>query len=83
MKKIFCIEQWLKSDDNHFKDGTFQGIMEDSWKLGAFDIVHEFDNEEDFKNELLKIINSGGIIGKVYVKEMPDDYKASLKIGEK
>jgi len=57
--------------------------MEDSWKLGAFDIVHEFDNEEDFKNELLKIINSGGIIGKVYVKEMPDDYKASLKIGEK
>ena len=83
MKTIYCIEQWWKSDDDHFKDGTFWGIMEDPWKLSAFDIVHEFDNEEDFKNELLKIINSGGIVGKVYVKEMPDDYKASLKIGEK
>lgn len=41
---------------------------------GAFEVVHEFDNEEDFKNEIINIINSCGIIGKVYIKEMPDNY---------
>jgi hypothetical protein len=80
MKKIYCIEQWWKSDGDHFKDGTFWGIMEDPWKIGAFDVVHEFDNEEDFKNELLKIINNGGIIGKVYIKEMSADYETTLHL---
>lgn len=83
MKKIYCVEQWWKPNDEHFRDGTFWGIMEDPWKLGAFDVVHEFDNEEDFKNEIINIINSGGIIGKVYIKKMSNDYKVSLKIGEK
>lgn len=80
MKKIYCIEQWWKSGDDHLKDGTFWGIMEDPWKIGAFDVVHEFDNEEDFKNELLKIINNDGTIGKVYIKEMPDDYEPTLHL---
>ena len=48
--------------------------MEAPWKFGAFEVVHEFDNEEDFKNEIINIINSCGIIGKVYIKEMPDNY---------
>ena len=74
MKKIYCIEEWLKSDDEHFRDGSFWGIMEEPWKLGAFEVVHEFDNEEDFKNEIINIINSCGIIGKVYIKDMPDNY---------
>ena len=79
MKKIYCIEQWLKSDDDHFRDGSFCGMTE-TWKLGTSDIVHEFDNEEDFKNEMINIINSGGIIGKVYIKEMHDEYKTSLNL---
>ena len=74
MKKIYCIEQWCKSNDEHFRDGSFWGIMEEPWKRGTFEVVHEFDNEEDFKNEIINIINSCGIIGKVYIKEMPDNY---------
>ena len=75
MKKIYCIEQWCKFNDEHFRDGSFWGIMEEPWKIGAFDVVHEFDNEEDFKNEIINIINNCGIIGKVYIKEMLDNYR--------
>lgn len=78
MKKIYCIEQWLKSDDEHFRDGSFWGIMEESWKRGTFAVVHEFDNEEDFKNEILNIINNCGIIGKVYIKEKSNNYRLLL-----
>lgn len=78
MKKIYCIEQWLKSDDEDFRDGSFWGIMEESWKRGTFAVVHEFDNEEDFKNEILNIINNCGIIGKVYIKEKPNNYRLLL-----
>ena len=73
MKKIYCVEEWLKSDDEHFRDGSFWGIMEEPWKLGTFEVVHEFDNEEDFKNEIINIINNCGIIGKIYIKEIPDN----------
>ena len=78
MKKIYCVEQWCKSNDDHFRDGTFWGIMEAPWKLGSFDVVYEFDNEEDFKNEIINIINNCGIIGKVYIKEMSDNYRPLL-----
>ena len=47
--------------------------MEAPWKLSAFEVVHEFDNEEDFKNEIINIINNCGIIGKIYIKEIPDN----------
>ena len=46
--------------------------MEKIVKYVAFDGM-EFDNEEDFKNEIINIINSCGIIGKVYIKEIPDN----------
>ena len=52
--------------------------MEAPWKFGAFEVVHEFDNEEDFKNEIINIINNCGIIGKVYIKEMSDNYRPLL-----
>ena len=32
MKKIYCVEQWCKSNDEHFRDGTFWGIMKEPWK---------------------------------------------------
>ena len=35
---------------------------------------------EEFKDEILKIINNGGIIGKVFIKEEPDNYKPSIKL---
>ena len=78
MKKIYCVEQWCKSNDEYFRVGTFLGIMEEPWKRGTFEVVHEFDNEEDFKNEIINIINNCGIIGKVYIKEMSDNYRPLL-----
>ena len=42
--------------------------------------IEEFDNEEVFKKEILRIINNGGIIGKVWIKEEPDDYEPLIKL---
>ena len=49
-------------------------------KLGCFDFIEEFDNEDVFKDELLRIINSGGIIGKAWIKEEPDNYNAVIRL---
>jgi hypothetical protein len=42
--------------------------------------VEEYDDEERFKNDILSIINRGGIIGKVWIKEEPDNYNVSIKL---
>lgn len=85
MKKIYCIEEWCKFEDGPreiFRDGSLWGwCHETPWKIGCDDILHEFDSEKEFTKKLLNIINNGGIIGKVYIKEMPEDYNTSLKIG--
>ena len=86
MKKIYCIETWWKEIDHegypkeYFKDGSFWAYQECPWKLGCFDFSEEFDNEEVFKKEILRIINNGGIIGKVWIKEEPDDYEPLIKL---
>ena len=85
MKKIYCIEEWCKFEDDPieiFRDGSLLcGCHETPWKIGCDDILHEFDSEKEFTENLLNIINKGGIISKVYIKEMPEDYNTSLKIG--
>jgi len=81
MKKIYCIEEWCKFEDGQreiFRDALLWGSHETPWKIGCDDILHEFDSEKEFTEKLLNIINKGGIIGKVYIKEMPDDYKLTL-----
>ena len=86
MKNIYCIETWWKEMDRegypkeYFRDGAFWSTIETPWKLGCFDFIEEFDDEETFKNELLRIINQGGIIGKVWIKEEDDNYIASIKL---
>ena len=40
----------------------------------------EYDDEERFKNDILNIINRGAIIGKVWIKEEPDNYNISIKL---
>lgn len=74
MKKIYCIEEWL-ADDERVRDGSFWGCLESPWKIGLTDRVQEFDDEEEFKDYLMNIINSCGIVGRVFTKEVPDDYK--------
>ena len=86
MKNIYCIETWWKEIDRegypkeYFRDGTFWSTIETPWKLGCFDFIEEFDNEDVFKDELLRIINSGGIIGKAWIKEEPDNYNAVIRL---
>ena len=84
MKKIYCIEEWSRENNGvpkeYFRDGTFWGCVESPWKIGCFDFVQEFDDEEEFKNELLSIINQGGIVGKVFIKEVDDAYEPSIKL---
>ena len=85
-KQIYCIETWWH-EQNHlgypkesFRDGSFWGCMETPWKIGCWDFIQEFEDEEQFKKELLNIINGGGIIGKVFIEEKPDDYKTAIKL---
>ena len=49
MKKVFCIEEWLKEDER-VRNGGFWGSLEQPWKLGMTSYVQEFGNEDDFKN---------------------------------
>ena len=37
-------------------------------------------SEERFKNDILNTINRGGIISKVWIKEVSDNYKTSIII---
>ena len=73
MKKVFCIEEWLK-DDERVRDGGFWGSLEQPWKLGLTSYVQEFDEEDEFKDYLISIINDGGVIGRVFTKEVSDEY---------
>ena len=73
MKKIFCIEEWLKEDDR-VRDGGFWGSLKQPWKIGLTSYVKEFDNDDDFKDYLISILKDGGVIGRVFTKEVPDDY---------
>lgn len=68
MKK-YCIEYWYFDPNDRFRDGSFWGTIETPWKIGMTDIVEEYDNEEEFKQRLLDIINECGIIGKVQIRE--------------
>ena len=73
MKKIFCIEEWLKENER-VRNGGFWGSLEQPWKLELTSYVQEFDNEDDFKDYLMSIINDGDAIGRVFTKEVSDDY---------
>ena len=63
-RKFYCIEEWVPEDEK-----CRDGYPADSWKMCKTPITYEFENEEEFKNKLLDIINNGGVISKVYVKE--------------
>ena len=36
--------------------------------------IQEFNKEDEFKEYLMSIINDGNIIGRVFTKEVSDDY---------
>ena len=86
MKKIFCIEVWIK--ENHgtpynwtnVNDASFWSTLECPWKLNATPIVQEYDDEEEFKTDLLNLMNNNCVIGRVFIKEVPDDYSTSIKL---
>ena len=82
MKKVFCIEEWL-NDDERVRNGGFWGSLEQPWKAGLTSYVREFDNEDDFKDYLMSIINDGGVIGRVFTKEVSDDYFCNSFDGSK
>ena len=73
MKKVFCIEEWLKENER-VRNGGFWGSLEQPWKLGLTSYIQEFDEEDEFKDYLMSIINDGNIIGRVFTKEVSDDY---------
>ena len=73
MKKIYCIEEWVLEDEK-VRDGGFWGNLECPWKIGMTDTIQEFDDEEEFTNYLKSIIEDSGIVGRVFIKKVPDDY---------
>ena len=81
MKKIYCIEEWVQEDER-VRDGGFWGSIEQPWKIGMTSRILEYDNEEEFKDYLMSIINSGGVVGRVFTKEVPDEYANSEELEE-
>ena len=57
MKKIYCIEKWCVEDqDIHDKFNNnceFLNCVEEPWKIGCWNFVEEYDDEEKFKNDIL------------------------------
>jgi hypothetical protein len=64
MKNIYCIEFNFLSHIDNY-----------SWTL-----IEEYDNEEKFKQELINSINQCSTINKIFIKEVNDDYKATIKL---
>ena len=76
MKKIYCIEEQVCKYER-VREGGFWGSIEQPWKIGMMSRILEYDNEEEFKDYLMSIINSGGVVGRVFTKEVPDEYANS------
>ena len=80
MKKIYCIEEWIPENDGlpvNYLDLT------DKYYLSSLELpvrcgwpeVREYDDEEKFKNDLMNSMEHFCIISKVFIKEVPDDYR--------
>ena len=58
MKKIYCIEKWcIEAQDIHDKFNNnceFWNCVEEPWKIGCWNFVEEYDDEEKFKNDILR-----------------------------
>lgn len=84
MKKIYCIEKWcIEAQDIHDKFNNnceFWNCVEEPWKIGCWNFVEEYDDEEKFKNDILNTINTGGIISKVFIEEKPDNYNVAIRL---
>lgn len=78
MKNIYCIEEWWLENEP-IKD-LFWSNIEEPWKIGKFSFINEFDDEDEFKEYLLNIINTGGVIGKTWIKKVEDNYITSIKL---
>lgn len=78
MKLIYCIEEWLREQENT-RDGGLLGCVEAPWKVGCFGVVNEYTSEAMFKKELYNIIDRGGTIGKVFIKEVSDEEFEKIK----
>lgn len=78
MKNIYCVEEWWL--ENEPVRASFRKNIEEPWKLGRFSFVNEFDDEEKFKKHILNIINTCGVISKIWIKEVNDNYKISIKL---
>ena len=85
MKKIYCIEEWIKENDGtpcnwtNIDDASFWSTLECPWKLNASPIVQEYDDEEEFKTDLLNLMNNNCVIGRVFIREVSDDYSTKVK----
>ena len=78
MKNIYCVEEWWL-ENGPVRD-IFWSNIEEPWKLGRFSFVNEFDDEDKFKKHILNTIQRCGVLGKVWIKEEPDNYNASIKL---
>ena len=84
MKKIYCIEKWcIEDQDIHDKFNNnceFWNCVEEPWKIGCWNFVEEYDDEEKFKNDILNTINTVVIISKVFIEEKPDNYNIAIRL---
>lgn len=82
MKKIYCIEEWIPENDGkpvndlELLSTEYLSSLEIPVKCG-WPVLHEYDDEEKFKDDLVNHLNHHCVIGRTFIKEVPDDYKMS------
>lgn len=77
MKKIYCVERWM-SETEPSRDGWF--YENEWWKIGKFSFVEEYDDEEQFKEAITRMIDRCEIVSRVFIKMEPKDYKPRITL---
>ena len=89
-KKIYCIE-YVMSENNglpknyvNIDDPSFWSCLEHPWNIGRWTYTEEYDDEEEFKNDLIHRIKNCDIITKIFIEERnvndPPKYGHKIKI---
>ena len=73
MKRIFCIEEQYP-DAKATCVNQVELPIKDGWQyLDKWPLIHEYENEEEFKEELMRMLNNNTLISRVFIRDDETD----------
>lgn len=81
-KLIYCIEEQFPDGKGNAINHVELPIKEDWYErdIIRWPLLHEYDNEEKFKNDLINMLKSNVLISKVFIKYENENYKPLMKL---